>query len=68
MNKIEMIRQMAIKAGIANGTSTAVPMYKLESFADNLLASYQDYIASELEKQPLNDTACSIAAWIRGLK
>lgn len=87
MNKIERIRQAALKAGIASGQATALPMHKLESFydviedqverdiSDSLAIAHMDgwhngyrfackKIAEELRKQPLNDTANSIAAWI----
>ena len=87
MNKIERIRQAALKAGIASGQATALPMHKLEAFydaieseiesglGDCLTVAHMDgwknghkfackEIAAELRKQPLNDTANSIAAWI----
>lgn len=65
---LEVIRKAAIKSGIAQGNATAVPMHKLETYAQEIRSSTCDELADELETMPLNDTAASIAAWIRGKK
>lgn len=65
---LEIIRKSAIKAGIVQGNATSVPMHKLESFAHQIKTSAYDELASKLETMPLNDTAASIATWIREQK
>ena len=39
---------------------------ELIRFAQSLIAAERNRLADELQKMPLNDTANSIAIWIRG--
>ena len=48
MNKIERIRQAALKAGIASGQATALPMHKLESFYDVIQDQFERDISGTL--------------------
>ena len=68
MNRIESIRKAALKSGLAGGMKTEFPMYKLETFANSVIDDAYEFLISELNKQPLNDTATSIAQWIKSQK
>lgn len=64
----EMIRKAALKVGLASTNATLVPMHKLEAFAQEIQAEVCEMLALKLLNQPLNDTAHSIAIWIREQK
>ena len=68
MNKIESIRKAALKSGLAGGMKTEFPMYKLETFADEIIKNAYDFLILELCKNPLDDTTASIVKWINSQK
>lgn len=65
MNRLESIRKAAIKSGIAQGNATVVPTHQLETFTQCVIDDFVTGIVASLNQQPLNDTAQSIAVWIK---
>ena len=65
---IEMARVWLTEYGIQElrrGMEVEIDINDLEAFAKLVAKAKAEELATELEKGPLNDTATSIAIWIR---
>ena len=65
---IEMARVWLTEYGIQElrrGMEVEIDINDLEAFAKLVAKTKAEELATELEKGPLNDTATSIAIWIR---
>ena len=68
---IEMARVWLTEYGIQElrrGMEVEIDINDLEAFAKLVAKAKAEELATELEKGPLNDTATSIAIWIRSQK
>ena len=62
----QQIIEMAEEAGIRRDIASLDGNFELlEAFAELVAKAKAEELATELEKGPLNDTATSIAIWIR---
>ena len=62
----QQILEMAEEAGIRRDIASLDGNFELlEAFAELVAKAKAEELATELEKGPLNDTATSIAIWIR---